>query len=165
MALYVKRKMKGGFFKTTPNGKVFYAQSDDYGNITELIDPIELIDFSRSCEFQVLLVREFNDSNSFQGKTKALFAIDYRVKLVENIGENIYIKFEPSNKKYYLRDLAEGSCCELGLYSNQAEIILSKSEPHKVTQAEAKEIMKTSGYCFGKCEVQENGELEFFVTV
>jgi hypothetical protein len=83
-----------------------------------------------------------------------------------NISENIYLKYEKSNKKYYVRDLTElGQCCEIGLDGGQPELIIEKGEPYKVTQNEAKQIMETSGYNFGKAELLPSGELEFFVTV
>ena len=162
-----KRFMKSGCFYTAPSGIVFWKEYKDlYGNTFELVPILDLETFSKECQFKVLFVREFVDANNYKGKTRAFFAIDYKCHLAENVSENIYIKYEKSSKKYFVRDVTElGQTCELGLYGNQQELIIEHGEPYKVDQQTAKQIMETSGYCFGKCDVQANGELEFSVTV
>jgi hypothetical protein len=162
-----KREIKSGCFYTAPSGVVFWKEYlNIFGSKFEIVPIMDLESFSRECQFKVLFVREFADSSSFRGKTKSLWAIDYRCHLAENVSENIYLKYEKSKKIYFVRDVTElGQTCAIGLDGGQPELIISKSEPYKVTQAAAKEIMETSGYNFGKCDVQANGELEFYTTV
>jgi hypothetical protein len=162
-----KRKMSSGCFYTDNARKVWFKEfHDTFGNSYELIDPLELENFSRECEFKVLMVREFTDPTNYKGKTKAFFAIDYKCHLAENVSENIFIRYEKTSKKYFVSDLTMlGQTCEIGLESNQPELIVTHGEPYLVDQMTAKSIMETSGFCYGKCEVLPNGKLEFYKTV
>jgi hypothetical protein len=161
-----KHKMNSGCF-FEQNGKVWWKEfKKTFGDEYELIDPENLEGFSRQCRFKVLFVRDFTDTTDYRGYKKAFFAVDYNVHLAENVSDNIYIRFEQNSKKYFVSDLTKlGQTCEIGLSTenNQSELIIEHGEPYMVDQKTAKEIMKESGFCYGKCEVKPNG-FEFYTT-
>lgn len=159
--------MLHGCFHTDNSGKVWFKQfRDQFGNDFELIDVGDLEGFERSCQLKVLFVREFTDATNYRGKTKAFFAIDYKVQLAENVSENIWLRYEKHSKKWYVSDLTQtGQTCEIGLEGNQPELIIEHGEPYMVDQTAAKAIMAESGYCYGKAEVLPSGKLELYTTV
>jgi hypothetical protein len=157
---------KSGFWKTE-HGKTLWWECDDYGSLLKTYEPCELMNISPSASFKIILVKEVMDSEGFN-KRQQLFAQDVSIRLNENVDDSIVILYEPSSRKYFLRDLKElGQTFAIPLEQQPDNVsIIEKGQPYKISQIEAKEILKVSGYGFGKVETDTNGNIsEYYVTV
>jgi hypothetical protein len=110
-------------------------------------------------------VREIADENTLSGKKKIFFAQKVHVEINDNVSENIILRYGDSNKKWYLSDLTSLGFTELCPLESDSVVTVTKKEPYRISQVEAKRILETSGYGFGKVDVLANGSMEFYVTV
>jgi hypothetical protein len=160
---------KGGFWQTQHSGKVLWAESDDRGNIKELIDPLDMKNISREADFKIVFIKETDNPDSFT-KTKRWFCQDCHIELRKDVSENIVLKFG-SDHRYYISDLKEsGFTCQIDIESSTDTIILQKSLPYLINATIAKEYLKIWSYGFGKVSQKSgnsgnNSDLEYFVTV
>jgi hypothetical protein len=162
MSLQVKNKPKSGFWKEE-HGKVWWAETDCYGNVQQLIEPLDLLNISREAEFKLVFVRETADPETLNGKTKRFFAQDVRMRLRSDVSENIVLRYD--DKKWFVSDLTPLGQTFLAPLESTEYLIVEKSEPYKIDREIAQEIMKTSGHAYGKVEQKSDGSLEYYVTV
>lgn len=155
-------KPKSGFWKEE-HGKVWWAETNCYGDIQQLIDPLKLQNISREAYITLLFVKETADPETINGKTKRFFAQDVRMRLRSDVSENIVLRYD--SKKWFVSDLTMLGQTLLAPLESTEYLIVEKSEPYKITQTEAKEILKTSGYAYGKVEQKSDGSLDYYVTV
>jgi hypothetical protein len=164
MSIPTKHKPKSGFWKEEGN-KVWWAETDCYGNVLELIDPLKLENIAREANLTLIFIKETSDPDSVNGKIKRFFAQDVHIRLRDDVSPNIVLRFD--SKLWYISDLTMlGQTFLAPICGNSTEyLIIQRSEPYKITQAEAKEFMKTSGYAYGKVEQKSDGSLDYYVTV
>jgi hypothetical protein len=155
-------KPKSGFWKEE-HGKVWWAETDGYSNVQQLIDPLKLQNMSREANFTLIFVKESADPETVNGKIKRFFAQDCHMRLRDDVSENIVLRYD--SKKWFVSDLTMLGQTLLAPLESTEYLIVEKSEPYKITQAEAKEIMKTSGYAYGKVEQKSDGSLDYYITV
>ena len=154
---------KSGFWKQDHNGKIMWAETNPHGDIAELISPLQLANISRKAEFKIIFVREINDENTLSGKKKLFFAQDVNMRLRDDVNENIVLRHEA--KKWFVSDLTMLGQTFIAPLESTEYLIVEKSEPYKITQEQAKEIMKIAGLAYGKAEVDSNGNIDYYVTV
>jgi hypothetical protein len=159
-----KHVPKDGFWRTE-NNQVFWYETDQYGNLIKKYDPQDIINISRSAEFKIIFIREIPDMNHFNQKIKKIFAQDVSMHLGENVDDSIVLKFEPTQRKFYISDLKElGQTFACPLESTP-ELIVSKSEPYLIDAKLAKNFLSQWNYGYGRVEVSASGEISYFVTV
>lgn len=163
MSLPTKFKPKSGFWHTD-NKKVMWFETDCYGNKLKEYDPLSIEGISRYVEFKLVFLREIQDENSYNGKKKLWFTQDVTVQINDNVSSNIVLRWESASKKWFLSDLSMlGQTMVCPLESDSCVTVI-KSEPYKITQLQAQNILKASGWGFGKVDVSSNGNLEYYVT-
>jgi hypothetical protein len=157
-----KFKPENGCWQKQPNGLMMWAESTPYG-IPKLYAPTDMINISRSAEFRVVFLREIPDPNKFNGKLTRYFAQNVKISLRNDTDPNVVLKF--SNKRYFVSDLSPLGQTFLAPIDESTEyLIVEKSEPYLIDQKMASEIMQTSGYAFGKVEVDANGNITYLTT-
>ena len=163
MSLQAKHKPKRGMW--FQDGKSFFWKEfiDQFGQNYELYKPTDLVDISRLAEFDIIFIREYPDINSFNGKISCFFKQKCKMKIREDATENIVLKFG-DDKRYYLMDIsALGRCMQAPLESTEV-FTVEMDDPVKIDQKEAQDIMKVSGYAFGKINTDASGRIIDYVT-
>lgn len=163
MSLEIKHKPKHGMW--FQDGLNFYWKefTDNFGKSYKLYKPTEIENVSREATFDILFIQTYNDNTAFNRRAKAFFKQVCTMRIREDATENIILKFN-DNKKYYLMDISSlGKCMAAPLESTDI-LTVEFSEPIKISQQEATEIMKNSGYCFGSVELDASGKIKGYVT-
>ncbi len=164
MSLEKKHVPKSGFWKQEHDGKMYWVESDKFGNLIKLYDPLEIEGISRSANYTIVFLREYTDTNSFNGKIKKWFAQDIKMHIGENVDSSIVIRFDSYSRKFFISDLKPVGQTFLAPLESTPELIVTKSEPYPVDQIQAKEILAKYSYGFGKVEVDAQGNIEYYQT-
>jgi hypothetical protein len=158
-----KFKPSSGCWKEVNGKMMWHEYLDNFGMSYKDYSPLDLVNISRECSITVVFVREFSDVNSFNSKIKKFWAIDYTIKLRDDVDESIVLRF--NNSAWYVSDLKPlGQTFLVPLESDDC-LTVNEGEPYPVTQAQAKSLIAKYNRGYGKCEVLANGKLEFYKTV
>jgi hypothetical protein len=142
-----------------------WAECDDFGNVQQLHEPLSLVGIEREADFKLVFVKEVSSEESLS-KKKLYFSQDVHVQINDNVSSDIVLRWESGSKKWFLSHLTMlGQTIVCPLESDSC-ITVIKSEPYRLKSAtEAKEILKTNGWGFGKIEQKSDGSLDYYVTV
>lgn len=167
MSLPTKFSPKSGFWKTE-HAKTWWAESDQYGNIKKLYDPLELANISREAKFKIIYLRDTVDETSPNGKKTTSWAIDCNLRIREDVDQSIVLRYNDSDMRYYISDLKPIGNTFLAPFDESTEVIIvQKSVPYLIpTIDEAKRLMQNTGYKFGLVSTDLSGKpTEFYTTV
>ncbi len=162
MSLPTKFRPKNGHWHTE-NGLTVWRENQG-GNQYKDYSPLELDGISREANFKLVFVKEIADPDSFDRKIKKYFAQNVEMHLAENVDQTIYLRFNDTDKRFYITCLRPDGFTMLAALESTPELIVTKSEPYKISKDEALNILKTSGYGFGRVEIT-NGNIEYQTTV
>ena len=164
MTLQIRHKIKSGCWFTEHGVTVWREYLDKFGTIYKDYSPLEIEGNSREANFTIVFVREYVDTNSFNGKIKKFFAQDISMHLGELVDNSIVIKFDASSKKYFISDVKPLGQTFLAPLESTPELVVNKGEPYQINQIQAKEILSKFNYGFGKVEVDVQGNIEYYQT-
>jgi hypothetical protein len=107
---------------------------------------------SKSCSFRILIVKDRTiENDNFETKKSKAFYQQIINIAVRPDQWNIYLRFNSSDKRYYVIDPVNGFCMLVPFESN-SNIVCRKSSIKKCTLKTAKDILAKSGYGFGRVE-------------
>ncbi len=157
---------KHGCWYQDNSGKMMWKEfTDTYGNTFKLYDPLKLVNISREASYKIIFLREDPDPMRFNGKIKRWFAQDVEMHLNEQVDDSIVLKFEPTQRKFYISDLKELGQTFLAPIETTPELTVNKSEPYIIDAKLAKSYLSQWNYGYGKVEVSASGKIEYYVTV
>jgi hypothetical protein len=142
---------------------MYWAETDNFGNVLKLINPLDIEGISRETRFKIVFVKESPDPEKFDGKIKKFFVQDCHIKIREDIDDSIVLKF--SSGRCYISNLKPlGMTCEIDIENSSDTLILEKTEPNLIDQELAKSYLSQGSYGFGKIE-NNSGKITCFKTV
>jgi hypothetical protein len=155
---------KQGIWKKKEDGSIVFECTDTTTkNVTELTP--EEMGLTKQAEFDVFFMKEVENPDEFEIKTKTFFVQHMTLKIREPIS-NLYLKLS-DDRKYYVLDILHGMCL-LCAFESDSTLEVTKSKPKKVSLEIVKEAMhdKTKPfYYFGRVEGSDAQNLLYGKTV
>lgn len=153
---------KSGIWKVKEDGSIIFEETDL--NTKEVIEKTpEETGLVKSCEFDIYFMKETEDPEEWENKTKTFFCQHMVLKIREAF--NLWLKL--SDRKYFVTDILHGQTI-LAPFESDSTLIVEKSKPKKVSLEIVKEAMhdKTKPfYFFGRVEGSDAQNLSYGKTV
>jgi hypothetical protein len=144
------------------NGEIVFQVKDlESGKITEKTP--EDVGLVKEAEFDVFFMKEVENPDEFEIKTKTFFVQHMKITVRE--AYNLWLKL--SDRKYFLTDILNGQTLSLAFESDN-NIEVTKSRPRKVSLEDVKTAMKDNEkafYFFGRVEGSDPQNLSYGKTV
>jgi hypothetical protein len=158
------KKKSGQWFHNPEDGKYYYKEFiDTFGSRFKLYLPEEIEGVSRSCAFDLAFAKDVADDSSFNGKKKLWFKQTVTLRIRDDVSQNIWLFWNDTNFKWYLRDLSEfGMTMECPLQNSEI-IQCDKTEPTKCDLQFVRQLKKVSGYIYSMVSTNPQGEIQEYI--
>ncbi len=154
-----KFKPKRGCWSTEHGKTLWKEYKDQYGNDFELIEPLLIEGISKTAQFDIIFVTDSSNANSLTGTVKNFWKQSVSVKLSETVSPNVYLK-TVDNQTFVCDFEPLGQTFICPLESQDWGLIVTKSEPEKITQLEAKQLLDNGALGFGYVQIS-NGHIDY----
>jgi hypothetical protein len=131
------------------------------GSQFKLYDPMDLAGISREADFVMVLYRDEKDPTKFKGSIRRYFSQSVHVQIRDDVSDDIVLRFNERNLRYYLSDLKPNGQTFLAPLRSDNCLVVTLGEPELINQIQANGILVKYGYGY---MVKENSD-ELYKTV